>query len=85
MVDFHRCAIHFTIEERSVLNSSKFAVVPHRYFFFCSLIRDQRALCADAILALAAAPIVRGPLPLPVALPLPVPLRNDLACCNLAC
>jgi hypothetical protein len=38
---------------------------------------------AAAILALAAALIVRGPLPLPVAFPAPVPFSNAFACRSL--
>ena len=82
--DFHCPAIHVTAEEWSVLNSPKFAVVSHPYFFFCALRRAQRARCAAPILALAAALIVRGPLPLPVAFPPPAPFRNALACCSFA-
>jgi hypothetical protein len=44
----------------------------HCYFFFCIFILAHLARCAAAIRARAAALIVRGPLPRPVAFPDPV-------------
>src|SRR5262249_373173 len=55
---------------------------PVVYFFFCALTFAHLARCAAAIRALAAAVIVLGPLPFPVAFP--GPFSNALACCSLA-